>query len=372
MHGMDTVERLRTLRRDLHRIPEVGFDLPETIAYVSDVLARLTGPVEVFMPCPSTVCAFFDRGAARTTAIRTDMDALPVVERTGAPYASAHPGRMHACGHDGHMAMVLALAEHLDAHLDELSRKVLLIFQPAEESVGGALPLCESGVFERCGVDRVFGFHLWPGLPAGTVATREGALLASTNEVDVVFHGRSSHIAKADQGRDAVEAACRYLARIYAFMDGLAGDDPSLLKFGRIEGGLVRNQIAAEARLQGSLRTFSTEMSERAQEGIVSLAEQTAAELGCTAQVSFANGYPPVINDAALTRLVRAAVPEVGELDAPQLIGEDFAWYQRYASGVFMLLGTGTGIPLHADTFDFDEAILARGLDVYEQLVRLP
>ena len=372
MHGMDTVERLRTLRRDLHRIPEVGFDLPETIAYVSDVLARLSGPVEVFTPCPSTVCAFFDRGAARTTAIRTDMDALPVVERTCAPYASTHPGRMHACGHDGHMAMVLALAEHIDAHLDELSRNVLLIFQPAEESVGGALPLCESGVFERYGVDRVFGFHLWPDLPAGTVATREGALLASTNEVDVVFHGRSSHIAKADQGRDAVEAACRYLARIYAFMDGLAGDDPSLLKFGRIEGGLVRNQIAAEARLQGSLRTFSTEMSERAQEGIVSLAEQAAAELGCTAQVSFANGYPPVINDAALTRLVREAVPEVGELDAPQLIGEDFAWYQRYASGVFMLLGTGTGIPLHADTFDFDEAILARGLDVYEQLVRLP
>ena len=252
MHGMDTVERLRTLRRDLHRIPEIGFDLPETIAYVSDVLARLTGPVEVFMPCPSTVCAFFDRGAARTTAIRTDMDALPVVERTGAPYASAHPGRMHACGHDGHMAMVLALAEHLDAHLDELSRNVLLIFQPAEESVGGALPLCESGVFERCGVDRVFGFHLWPDLPAGTVATREGALLASTNEVDVVFHGRSSHIAKADQGRDAVEAACRYLARIYAFMDGIGDDEPSLLKFGRIEGGLVH---MARLAIIGSLMT---------------------------------------------------------------------------------------------------------------------
>ena len=370
MHDISQ-EWLTATRRALHRIPELDDDLPLTLAFLRGALAELGDACEVFEPCTSTLCAWFDRGSARATAIRADMDALPVTEATGVAYASTHPGQMHACGHDGHMTMVLALARWLADHADELPRSVLLVFQPAEETTGGAKRVCESGVFERCGVDRVFGFHLWPDLPAGTVATREGALLASTNEVDVVFHGRSSHIAKADQGRDAVEAACRYLARIYAFMDGLAGDDPSLLKFGRIEGGLVRNQIAAEARLQGSLRTFSTEMSERAQEGIVSLAEQTAAELGCTAQVSFANGYPPVINDAALTRLVRAAVPEVGELDAPQLIGEDFAWYQRYASGVFMLLGTGTGIPLHAATWDFDERVLARGLAVYQRLVTL-
>ena len=372
MRGADTIERLRTFRRDLHRIPETGFDLPQTLAYITEVLEGLSCPVEVFSPCPSTICAFFDRGTERTTAIRTDMDALPVTEQTGAPYASTHPGCMHACGHDGHMAMVLALAEHIDAHLDELPRNVLLVFQPAEESVGGALPLCETGVFERYNVDRIFGFHLWPDLPKGTIATREGALLASANEVDVVFTGRSSHIAKAEQGRDAVEAACRFLSRIYAFMDGLGGDEPSLLKFGRIEGGLVRNQIAAEARLEGSLRVFSDEMSRRAEQGISAVAEQVAAELGCTVQVTFKNGYPPVVNDAALAKLARTAVPEMGELDEPLLIGEAFAWYQRFVPGVFMLLGTGTGIPLHADTFDFDESLLACGLDVYERLVRLP
>ena len=157
-------------RRALHRIPELSDQLPETAAYVRSVLAPLSCTVTT--PIPSAICAFFDAGKPETVAFRADMDALPVTERTGLPYASIYPGRMHACGHDGHMSMALALAEHVSARLSELPRNVLFLFQPAEETFGGASPLCATGILEQHHVQRVFGLHLWPGLPAGAVYTR--------------------------------------------------------------------------------------------------------------------------------------------------------------------------------------------------------
>lgn len=167
--SMTELQELRRYRRDLHRIPELDFDLPQTIAYIEGVLAPLT--CEVTHPCPSCVCAFFDAGvdAAHATAIRADMDALPIAEATGAAFASTHPGKMHACGHDGHMAMALAAATYVDRTIREhpgaIRRNVLFVFQPAEETTGGAKTVCESGVFERYGADRIFGFHVWPICP---------------------------------------------------------------------------------------------------------------------------------------------------------------------------------------------------------------
>ena len=164
---MTELQELRRYRRDLHRIPELDFDLPQTIAYIEGVLAPLT--CEVTHPCPSCVCAFFDAGvdAAHATAIRADMDALPIAEATGAAFASTHPGKMHACGHDGHMAMALAAATYVDRTIREqpgaIRRNVLFVFQPAEETTGGAKTVCESGVFERSGADRIFGFHVLDG-----------------------------------------------------------------------------------------------------------------------------------------------------------------------------------------------------------------
>ena len=367
-----TEELLRSYRRDLHRIPEVDFDLPKTLSYVQGVLESLVSPVKVFSPCRSTLCAFFDRGTESTYAIRADMDALPVTERTGAYYASTHEGKMHACGHDGHMAMVLGLAHWLDENPDVATRNVLLVFQPAEETTGGARLVCESGVFEQHGVDRIFGFHLWPDLPEGVVVSRPGALLASSNETTVTFLGKASHIAKASEGNDALEAACTFLASAYRYADERSEEEPFLLKFGRAEAGQVRNQIAARACLEGSLRTFSVAMGARARADIEKIAARCATDFGCTSEVVYSYGYPPVVNDAGLLAQVRKAVPEVEDLPEPLLISEDFSFYQERLPGVFMLLGTGTGIPLHADTFDFDEGILARGLDVYKRLVRMP
>lgn len=244
-----TLEEVTAFRRDLHTIPEVGFDVPKTMAYVHRVLDAL--PCDVFEPCKSTICAFFDCGSTRATAIRTDMDALPVAEKSNAAYASQHEGKMHACGHDGHMAMALGLARHIAVHLDELPRSVLLVFQPAEETTGGARDVCESGVLERYNVDRIFGFHLWPDFPAGSVVSRSGALLAAASEATFTFHGRAAHIAKAASGADSLEAGARFLLGAYDYLEERRAEEPCLLKFGVLQSGQVRNALSPRTHLEG-------------------------------------------------------------------------------------------------------------------------
>lgn len=370
------LDELTRYRRDLHRIPELDDDLPQTVAYVRSVLAGFS--CEVTEPCTSTVCAYFELGRARTVALRTDMDALPVTEATGVPFASEHPGCMHACGHDGHMAMALAAAAWIDRVLADavpgvtaadFPRNILIVFQPAEETTGGAKRVCESGIFERTRTDRIFGFHLWPDLPAGQIASRPGPLLARSSETTLTFHGVSSHIAKWRDGRDALGAAARFVVGSKWLSNRLAQEEPCTLRFGKLEAGTVRNAVAGEARVEGSLRVFSDAMFDRAREEVQSLAQTAADEEGCTFDLTFSEGYPPVVNDAALYEQVAAALPGLGSIPEPLLIAEDFAFYQQHLPGVFLLLGTGTGIPLHADTFNFDERILASGLAAYQRLL---
>lgn len=205
---------------------------------------------EVVHPCPSCVCAFFDAGvgASHATAIRADMDALPIEEATGAAFASCHPAKMHACGHDGHMAMALAAATYVDRTIREqpgaLKRNVLFVFQPAEETTGGAKTVCESGVFERCGVDRIFGFHVWPDLPAGMLASCSGPLLARSSETHIHIHGASIHIAKTygvpvEESHDAALAAAKFLVAERELMDELGANEPCIGKFGLLQAGTV-------------------------------------------------------------------------------------------------------------------------------------
>lgn len=377
----DELALLTRLRRDLHRIPEIDFDLPKTLDYVRAELeavrdglsARCGNDVcSVFSPCKSSLCMFFDRKSAHATAIRSDMDALPVTERSGVEFASCHQGHMHACGHDGHMAMVLALAHHLADSFEELPRSILLVFQPAEETTGGAQFICESGVFERYDVDRIFGFHLWPDLALGEIASRPGPLLAATSEATFTFHGKATHIAKAADGADSLEAGMCFVLDAYDYMAEQAEHEPCLFKCGLLQSGQARNVISSRTYIEGSLRTYSDAMTVGAKTRLKELADMRASESGCTCEVDFSEGYPPVVNDEALFDVARAALPEMQELPEPLLIAEDFAFYQRRLPGVFLLLGTGTGIPLHADTFDFDESVLAAGLEAYKSLVRIP
>ena len=367
---------LTTFRRDLHRIPELGFNLPKTCNYVTQVLEALN--CTVFVPCASTVCAFFDFGKEKTTAIRADMDALPIYEQLdeSVNFVSQHLGCMHACGHDGHMSMALTLAVHVSKLEKDLPTNILFVFQPAEETTGGAQVVCESGVFDHYNVTRIFGFHVWPDLPAGTVGLKSGPLLARASETTMTIEGISSHIAKYEQGRDALLAGAQFVCAVDAVMNELNEEERCLLKFGHMTSGNVRNAISNNTVIEGSLRVFSDEMFVRAKEAVKACAKKACDAHGCGYDLHFAEGYPPVINDDELFNLAYGALKKdrhlkIELIDEPLLIAEDFAFYQQKLPGFFMLLGTGTGIPLHSDTFNFDEKILHTGLQIYKKLIEL-
>lgn len=357
-------------RRALHRIPELDDQLPETLSYVTSVLEPL--PCALSSPIPGSVCAFFDAGKPETTAFRADMDALPVIEATGLPYASRHPGAMHACGHDGHTAMALALAEYVAGHLAELPCNVLFLFQPAEETTGGAKRLCETGILEQRHVARVFGLHLWPGLEAGRVFSRPGPLMARSNEVTVTVTGKSVHLSRAAEGRDALTAGITYLQRAYDMVEQLPPQEPRVLRFGKMVSGTVRNAVSGETRLEGSLRTYHEETYRVCREKLAAIGKAVAAESGCGVHVHLSEGYPAVWNHEGLYETVCRNLGEQAPalLSAPALAAEDFSFYQRYVPGVFFFLGVGATAELHAPDFCFDdEFVLPQGVEFLKRLL---
>ena len=360
-------------RRALHQIPELDRPLPETTAYVQTILSAL--PCKLFSPTRGSVCAYFDAGKQDTVAFRADMDALPVPEETGLSYASTHPGIMHACGHDGHTAMALALAEYTAAHLSELPRNVLFVFQPAEETTGGAKPLCETGLFRRYRVHRIFGLHLWPELEAGRIFSRPGPLMARSSEVTVALAGKSVHISKYLEGIDALTAGMEFLRRAYSMMEQLPPQEPSLLRFGKMTSGTVRNAISGQTRLEGSLRTYSESNFRFCRQQLQDIGKSLAAETGCQVEVQLSEGYPAVWNHAAryqnICALLCESAPSV--LGTPALAAEDFSFYQQEVPGVFFFLGVGDTAALHAPTFAFDdEQILPCGVEFLKKLLLLP
>ena len=360
-------------RRALHRIPELDNQLPETVRLVQDVLAAL--PCRVFSPVTGSVCAWFDAGKRESVAFRADLDALPVEEATGLPFASRHPGMMHACGHDGHTAMALALAEYAAGCLESLPHNVLFLFQPSEETTGGARKLCEAGVLERYRVRRIFGLHLWPGLEAGTVASRPGPLMARSNEVTVTVRGHSVHLSQAAEGRDALVAGAVYLQRAYDMMEQLPPDQPRVLRFGKMVSGTARNAVSGETVLEGSLRTYREDTFRFCRQQLQDIGKSVAAETGCDVEVHLSEGYPAVWNHEELYQRVAAQLGDDAPalLEAPVLAAEDFSFYQQYVPGLFFFLGTGDTPRLHAPDFTFDdEAILPRGVEFLKKLLMLP
>ena len=351
-------------RQALHRIPELDRNLPETLAYLHSALSGLH--CKTFAPMDSALCAWFDFGAEDAIAFRADTDALPIAEKTGAQYASTHAGTMHACGHDGHMAILLELARRL-SEKKSLPHNVLLVFQPAEETTGGAKDICETGVFETYSVKAIFGLHLWPGLAAGTVASRKMELMASSCEVTVDIYGKSAHIAKAAEGIDALMAGTEFYRKAAAMEQALPANIFRLLKFGKFQSGTVRNALSAHTHMEGSLRAFQDDIFDSLADGLRAIGKDVEAEFGCTVTIHMSDGYPAVMNPADLYEKVRACV-DFTELGTPCMTAEDFSWYQRYLPGMFFFLGLGDTPALHADTFDFDEAILVKGADFFEKL----
>ena len=351
-------------RRELHRIPELGCDLPKTREYVKKSLSGLG--CRVFEPMAEAVCAFFDFGAKTALAFRADMDALPIQEVNKTDYISQHSGRMHACGHDGHMAILLELARRMDRK-ETNPWNVLLVFQPAEETIGGAKFLCETGVFEEYAVEAVFGLHLWPGLEQGCVFSRKNELMARASEINVDIYGKSAHIAKASEGVDAIAAGTEFFRRAMAMEVSLPAHIYRLLKFGKFESGTVRNALSAHTHMEGSLRAFQDEIFDGMKESLYAIGRELKAELGCRVEIDINSGYPAVMNPEELYEKVRNVL-DFQELKDPCMTAEDFAFYQRRLPGMFLFLGTGEGPALHTSNFDFDERVLNKGADFFEKL----
>ena len=299
------LETLRRHRRALHRIPEVGFDLPRTQAYVLAHLEGLGARVKALSP--SGVLAWFDAGRAETTAFRCDMDALPIQEAAGCPFASEHPGRMHACGHDAHMATMLAFCEWLSGRVNGLPCNALVIFQPAEESGGGARLIVESGALEEHHVRRIFAMHVQPGIDRGVLCSRPGAFMATSSEVHIRLTGASAHAARAREGRDAMLAGAEAVRNVYTFDASLPADMPRLVRLCSFHAGNSTNIVPDAAELSGTARAFSREDHARIKEGIRGAVCAACAPLGVEAEVAFGDGYPPTVNDEALFARFRAA-----------------------------------------------------------------
>ncbi len=346
--------QIREDYRALHQIPELDDALPKTVAYICHCLKPLG--CQLVFPIQGSVCAYFDRQKSKTIAFRADCDALPVQEQTGLPFASAHSGCMHACGHDGHTAILLELARRIPK---TAKYNVLLIFQPSEETTGGAKRICDTGILETYRVQAIFALHLWPGLPKGEIYSRPGLLMAGSAPVTAKFLGKAVHVAYCGQGADALCACCRF----YAMAQRL----PCFLKFGQLIAGCAGNVICQEAVLEGTLRTKKSTKKYQAQ--LKRLCQRACRCTGCQGRICFGQGYPAVCNDIPFYKKA-TGICEIHRLPKALWTAEDFSYYQQKVPGVYFLLGVGDTEPLHSPRFCFDETVLSKGAELFGALLQ--
>lgn len=383
-------ELLKKHRRNLHMIPELDRDLPKTKAYIVNILSDLD--CKLTFLCDSGVCAFFDKGKDVTYCFRAEMDALPGAEAMIGGYASKHQGVMHSCGHDGHMAMSLTFGQYVNT-LDDMNCNVLLIFQPAEETLGGAKEICESGILTKYNVTKIFGIHIWPFLEKGMIASKRGAIMAKSAEIDIDILGESAHGTAAYEGKDALFIASDFMTKLYTkhaktiggvphFSDDIdplpkprpcKPEDKTIIHIGKMDSGYARNVVSNNTRLQGTVRAFSEDSFDKTLSLITDTLSEITEQYGCDFNFTNSEGYPPIINDEALylESSLAAKSLECGysEITDPVMTSDDFSFYGHYAPAVFFLLGTGGDIPLHSVEFDFDEHILISGFELYKALI---
>jgi len=364
------LEQLRKYRRDLHRIPEIMFDLPKTRAYILDGLKGLNAVVEVTEQ--GGITAFFDRGKSYAMAFRADMDALTVTEQTGVDFVSQHEGHMHACGHDGHMAMLLAFCCWADLHAEELNCNVLAVFQPAEESGGGAEHIAKSGIFKKYNVKGIYALHVDTDFAPGVIATRSGAFMAKSSEVYITVHGRASHAAEWQKGIDSLEACADLYLNLLAMERSIDPAVPRLLKFGLMKSGAALNIISDKTELTGTMRAFSMDTFNWMKTQLYKLAGECEQKFGVKVDVFMPDGYPPVINDAGMFEKAKEALREFEfvEIEKPEMLAEDFAFYLAEVPGLMMKVGVGGEVKLHSPYFMFDEAALMTGLNALIALAK--
>ncbi len=355
------LEKLRRYRRDLHRIPEIMFDLPKTRAYILEVLAKTRARVELTEK--GGVIAFFDNGADYAMAFRADMDALTVCEQTGVDFASEHEGRMHACGHDAHMAMLLTLCDWVNEHGKELCCNVMAVFQPAEENGGGAEHIARSGVFAKYNARGIYALHVDPAFKEGVIATRPGAFMAKSSEVTITVHGKASHAAEWQNGIDSMEAAAWLYLNLLEMERSIDADIPRLLKFGTMKSGTAQNVISDKTVFCGTMRAFSMDTFNWMKEQTRALAKKCEEKFGVRVQIDIPGGYPPLINSEVLYEKARDTLNdfEFYTMPKPEMLAEDFAFYLEAVPALMMKVGVGGSAKLHSPQLMFDEEPLLAG-----------
>ncbi|HZS02545.1 MAG TPA: amidohydrolase [Chloroflexota bacterium] len=360
---------LVALRRDLHQHPELAFQERRTARVVAERL-RAAGLAVQEGVGRTGVVGLLDGGRpGPTVVLRADMDALPLTERADRPYHSVTPGIMHACGHDGHTAVAVTLAEILARHHTALPGRLKFVFQPAEETVGGAQAMIADGVLENPHVDRVLGLHLWNYIPVGQVGVRDGTIFASADELTIIVHGKGGHGAMPHDAVDPVIVAAHLVTALQTIVSREAPPlQPAVLTIGMIQGGTAFNIIPEQVELRGTVRAFDPALREHLLGRVAAQARDLAAAFRANADVTTRLGCAAVINDPAMAELVRqAAAAELGAsavVETPGTTGgDDMADFLARRPGCYFLVGSGNpdrGLAAshHNPGFDFDEAAL--------------
>ena len=368
-------------RRDIHAHPELGFEEVRTSDIVAAKLAEFGIPVHRGLGGTGVVGTLkgLGTGSGRAIGLRADMDALPMPEANDFDHASRHAGKMHACGHDGHTAMLLGAARYL-AETRNFDGTVHFIFQPAEEGLGGAKRMIDDGLFRQFDCEQVYGLHNWPELPAGQIAVHPGPVMAAANQFEIHVTGHGAHAAMPHRGIDPVLVSAHIITAAQSLVSrGTNPADSAVVSITVVEAGTAANVIPDGARMLGTMRTFTEENHRRIQEQFARLVSSIAEGLGAKAELRFRPGYPATVNSEPEARVAAAAAARVvGEENvvwapAPTIAAEDFGYMLKERPGAYIWLGhgghRGPSCRLHNPHYDFNDAILTTGASYWASLV---
>ena len=375
---------IAAIRRDIHAHPELCFKEERTADVIARALTEWGIPVHRGLGTTGVVGIVKNGTSDRAVGLRADIDALPMTEHNTFAHASTYPGKMHACGHDGHTAMLLAAARHLARHR-HFDGTVYLVFQPAEEGGGGAREMMKDGLFEKFPMEAIFGAHNWPGMQAGQFALKSGPVMASSNEFRIRIHGKGSHAALPHNGVDPVPVACQM---VQAFQTIITRNrrpvDPGVISVTMIHAGEATNVVPDFCDLQGTVRTFTHELIDLIEQRMRTVAEHTCAAFGARCDFEFRRNYPPTINHPAETAFARRVLGEVvgpeNVLDfEPTMGSEDFSFFLQAKPGCYFLIGNGDGshregghglgpCTLHNPSYDFNDDLIPLGATAWVRI----
>ncbi|MDF1873038.1 M20 aminoacylase family protein [Vannielia sp.] len=374
-------DEITAWRRDLHEHPEILFETHRTSGLVAQKL-REFGCDDVTEGIGRTGVVGVIRGKSNTSGkvigLRADMDALPILEATGLDYASKTPGAMHACGHDGHTAMLLGAAKYL-SETRNFDGTVVLIFQPAEEGGGGGKEMCDDGLMEKWGIQEVYGMHNWPGLPLGSFAIRPGGFFAATDQFVIDIEGKGGHAAKPHETIDTTVIASHTVLALQSIVS--RNVDPTMEAVVSVTSFKTSsnafNVIPQGVQIKGTVRTLSPEVRALAEQRLPAIAMKTAEVFGGKAEVNYIRGYPVMVNTEAETEFAAgAAIAVTGRCDEAPLVmgGEDFAYMLEERPGAYILLGNGDTASVHNPEYNFDDDIIPTGCSWWAEIVeqRMP